>query len=244
MRLRQFNQQGIEAFRRFLAECRQTPATLVPTALLEDDSMTELVRPSIEVAPRQFANKREAAEYLTALLAPLPAHEVEANAGLWTWLTLFYFEGVCPASDNRRIVKNDYRYIYEPNNTRHYYRHLLCIAWRILQIAPVYNRLFLVGPVSKLEKSTEEVMKRLFLTRIPCIFEVIDRLYWDPVTGRQRRRIVDTKPQRGDLRHRLPAMIRQLEKTYDLQSLSADQLIELLGSEFQPPQAEPMALAS
>jgi hypothetical protein len=32
--------------------------------------------------------------------------------------------------------------------------------------------------------------------------------------------------------HRFPIRIRQLEKTYDLVSLTADQLIELLGDEF------------
>jgi len=37
----------------------------------------------------------------------------------------------------------------------------------------------------------------------------------------------------GDLRHRLPIRVRQLERTYDLFSLSADQLIELLGAEFR-----------
>ena len=33
--------------------------------------------------------------------------------------------------------------------------------------------------------------------------------------------------------HRFPIRIRQLEKTYDLVSLTADQLIELLGDEFR-----------
>ena len=33
--------------------------------------------------------------------------------------------------------------------------------------------------------------------------------------------------------HRFTIRIRQLEKTYDLQSLTADQLIELLGNEFK-----------
>ncbi len=37
----------------------------------------------------------------------------------------------------------------------------------------------------------------------------------------------------GDLRNRFPIRIRQLKKTYDLLSLNADQLIELLGDEFQ-----------
>jgi len=36
----------------------------------------------------------------------------------------------------------------------------------------------------------------------------------------------------GDLRNRFPIKVRQLEKTYDLFTLNADQLIDLLGAEF------------
>lgn len=77
-------------------------------------------------------------------------------------------------------------------------------------------------------------MKRLYLTRIPCFFEVLDRIYWEPELGRSRKGVVDAvRVTAGDLSHRLPLRIRQLEKTYDLQSLTADALIELLGDEFR-----------
>ena len=82
-------------------------------------------------------------------------------------------------------------------------------------------------PVARdfVDKVTERVMSRLYLTRIPCIFEVLDRLYWDPARGRQRRGITPTDVRPGDLNHRFPLGIRQLEMTYDLMSLTADQLI-------------------
>jgi hypothetical protein len=77
-------------------------------------------------------------------------------------------------------------------------------------------------------------MKRLFLTRIPCFFELLEKIYLDPETNRTRKGMVDTtRITPGDLTHRLPTRIRQLEKTYDLHSLSTDQLLELLGPEFR-----------
>ncbi|MFH1923831.1 MAG: hypothetical protein ABIP48_28565, partial [Planctomycetota bacterium] len=165
---------------------------------------------------------------------PLPEHEVAENAGLWTWLTLLFFDDVCPAQKGHRTVKNDYCYVFEPKNARHFYRHLLFIAWKVQSIAPNHSRLFLNNSVASLDKITTEVMKRLYLTRIPCIFEVLDRLYWDEETGKARRGIVTpSRVKPGDLMHRLPIRIRQLEKTYDLVSLSADQMLELLGEEFQ-----------
>ena len=147
---------------------------------------------------------------------------------------LFYFEQVCPTVNGARNVRNDYTYIYLPGESRYFYRHLLFVAWYMLHLAPAHNRLFLSGPVSRLDTVTREVAQRLYLTRLPGLFELLDRLYWDPQTQRPKRGVVGSSTTaRGDLVHRLPIRIRQLEKTYDLQSLDADQLLELLGEEFQ-----------
>lgn len=235
MIVRQFRESGMDAFRAFLGQARQESTTPLPLHLLEDNAFSEAIVPIVRVDPQNFATRREAAEYLQRILAPLPEHEVTLNAGLWTWLSLFYFDQVCPIRKGKRtLTKNDYTYVFEPKNSRHYYRHLLFTAWRVLQVAPVHNRLFLDTSLASLDKVTTEVMKRLFLIRIPCIFEVLDRLYWDEQRGRSRRNIVDMSTiHPGDLVHRLPIRIRQLEKTYDLHVLSADQLLDLLGDEFR-----------
>ncbi|MCH8148407.1 MAG: hypothetical protein IH987_10500 [Planctomycetes bacterium] len=232
MKLRRFNSDGIHEFRKFLEKCRSHPNTEVPVGLLEHRLFTEIVTPEIQIAAEPFKLKGDAARYLNPVLKPLLAAEVEKDAGLWTWLTLLFFDSVCPFQDDKRIVKNDYRYIFEPNNVRHVYRHLLFISWRVLQLAPFHNRLFLKSRLSTYDSVTIDIMKRLYLTRIPCIFEVLDRLYWDESKGRPRRGITGSIASAGDLTHRFPLRIRQLEMTYDLMSLTADQLIELLGDEF------------
>jgi hypothetical protein len=231
--VRRFNQSGIAEFRQFLATCRQSPATGLPRGILEENALTETIKPAIQIEPRKFATRRDAASYLRKALSPLPEQEVAEDAGLWSWLSLFYFDEICPANNCRGSVKNDYSYIFEPKNQRHFYRHLLFIGWHVLRVTEKHNRLFLDQPLSSLDKVTSEVMKRLFLTRIPCVFEVLDRIYWDAKRGRIRRGVTDfgnVKP--GDLVHRFPIRVRQLEKTYDLLTLKADQLIELLGEEF------------
>jgi hypothetical protein len=235
MILREFNPAGIAAFKAFLAECRENPRSAAPMTLLLDERMTEVVKPRTNVEAQHFTLRREAADYLRRLLAPLPEDEVAENPGLWSWLSLCYFDQVCPLRGGRRTVKNDYSYVFDAKNTRNFYRHLLFISWYAAHIASPHDRLFMSAPVSSLDKVTSEVMKRLYLTRIPCIFEVLDRLYWDEDRGRGRVGIVDPRTTKaGDLTHRFPIRMRQLEKTYDLFSLTADQLIELLGAEFQP----------
>ena len=229
-----FNNKGVDRFREYLRLAREDATASVQWDLLQDPSLTEEVNPPAEVDAISFQTKREAATYLHKLLREIPKQTVIEDQGLWTWLSLYFFDSICPKRDGKRTIRNDYTYIYEPKNTRHFYRHLLFISWRILDIAPINNQLLLDRSVASLDKISSEIMKRLYLTRIPCFFELVEKIYRDPKTNRARKGIVDTtRINRGDLSHRLPTCIRQLEKTYDLHSLTADQLLDLLGPEFQ-----------
>jgi hypothetical protein len=232
MKLRRFNEAGIKAFREQLAVLRTNPDRDPPNDLLEHRELTEIVSPEISIALEHFQTKGDASRYLSAVLSKLVPEEVAVDAGLWTWLSCFFFDSVCPVVHGKRSVKNDYHYIFEPRNMRHFYRHLLFVSWQILRLAPRHNRLFLRSRVDVRDQLTTEVMKRLFVTRLPCVFEVFDRLYWDEHKNRPRKGATSSKPSPGNLAHRFPMRIRQLEKTFDLMSLNADQLLELLGEEF------------
>lgn len=230
--VRSFNKSGLRAFEEFLSLRRDGLLHVDASDLLNDVSLTDPL--AVNVEPREFATRRSAAEYLHFKLADIPAEKLRKDAGLWSWLSLFYFDQVCPEIDGERKIRNDYTYIFKPDESRYYYRHLLFIAWYVLQVAPHHNRLFLDQSVYRLDKYTSEVFKRLYVTRVPCAFEVLERLYWDGETNAPRKRMVSPgKIVAGNLMHRFPTRIRQLEKTYDLLSLTADQLIELLGQEFK-----------
>lgn len=237
--LRAFNDDGIEAFRAELAGVRNGQTDDPSRELLYDPRLTSPWKPEVKVTPRRFVQRRDAADYFHDVLSEIPAESLRKSAGLWTWLSLYYFDEICPKSSSGRTVRNDYTYIYMPEESHYFYRHLLFVAWYLQHLAPTHNRLFLEMPIHRLDKFTEGVTKRLYLTRIPCLFEVLDRLYWDEHTGRPRKGVVSPgKVTAGDLVHRFPVRIRQLEKTYDLQSLDADQLMRLLGEEFQQLAAE------
>jgi hypothetical protein len=232
MKLRRFNEAGISAFRDELAQLRANPERDPNLQLIEHRGLTEVVTPETPIEVNYLRTKGEAAHYLQAVLGKQRPEVLAPDAGLWTWLTCLFIDSVCPPINGRRSVKNDYFYVFEPRNSRHSYRHLLNVSWQILQLAPRHNTIFMRTRLDSLDGVTTEVMKRLFLTRIPCIFEVLERLYWDDVKRRPRSGISGNRPSAGNLRHRLPLRISQLEKTYDLMSVNADQLIELLGDEF------------
>jgi hypothetical protein len=232
--VRSFNESGLRAFEEYISLRRNGLLQVVAEDLLNDTSLTESLMVNVEIQPREFATRRSAAEYLHKQLADIPAEQLRKDAGLWSWLSLYYFNQVCPEIEGERKIRNDYTYIFKPDESRYYYRHLLFIAWNVFHVAPKHNRLFLDQSLYRLDKYTSEVFKRLYLTRVPCIFEVLERLYWDETTNAPRKRMVSPgKIIAGNLMHRFPTRIRQLEKTYDLLSLTSSQLIELLGQEFK-----------
>jgi len=231
--VKSFNKAGIAAFKDFLQSTRDGKNRQNPVELLDDSGLIQVGYEDVTVESRSFASRRDAAEYFHQRFKLIPSVELRNDAGLWTWLSLFYFDQICPEIDGERKVRNDYTYIFMPDQSLYFYRHLLFVAWYAKYVSPMHNRLFLDTTIYQLDRFTEEVFKRLYLTRIECVFEVLDRLYWDHATNRPRKGVnTPRKVIAGDLIHRFPARIRQLEKTYDLMSLSADQLLELLGEEF------------
>ena len=126
MKLRRFNSDGITAFRDYRARLVIEPILPPPVQLLEDAAYTEVVADT-EVPSRAFATRLEAGRFFEGLLDAANILSPERDQGLWAWLTLFYFDEVCPPDANgRRDPKTDEaRLIPSLDNYQRFYRHLL-----------------------------------------------------------------------------------------------------------------------
>src|SRR4051794_31884594 len=96
--VRQLTEAGIAAFRQYLEGLSAGTTGPPPTHLLTAEEMSAPLGADVEVECRAFTSKRDAAEYLVSRLAGLDRAEVDNNGGLWSWLSLFYFDQVCPPS--------------------------------------------------------------------------------------------------------------------------------------------------
>ena len=235
MQLRRFNVAGLDRFKAFLAAARVDGAANVPWEVLEDDVLTEPMDALVQLDRPGFRTKREMVTYLRDRLQVLPERGLMRDAGLWTWLAMFYFDDLCPVQDGKRKVLSDWYYIYMVDQMLYWYRHLIVNPYEIYSRAQGFDEAFLTGPPSVLGGFSENTMRSLYVTRIDCIWEVMQRLYFDPRRGTVKPGVAKTSgsPKAGDL-SRLGRRIRQLEKTYDLQSLNADRFLALLGDEFKP----------
>ncbi len=235
MKIRRFNEVGIARFRSYLADLRQMPSLPPPWEMLGDAALTTLVPEAIELERPGFVLKRDAAVYLHGKLKPLLGQNLFKDSGIWTWLSLYYFDDVCPAANAVRAPSNDAHYVLEADEAWRYYKHLLATPVRILDISPVHHKVLLLSPLPVLGQIMERMAARLYLLRIPCVPEVIDRLYFDEEKRKPKRGIAgnNRSPRAGDLANRFPIRMKQLQLTHDANALSADQLLALLGREFE-----------
>jgi len=223
--------EGIDEFRAYLAGLRDDPRLPVPRHLIEDPRKSRAIPAAPRINLQPLTTKRQAATLLVELLSQVEITAISKDVGLWSWLGLVFFDSLCPESNGTRNVRADAHYILDVDHRR-IYRHLLRTPFELLRAIPVFNRIFLDQPVSVHGELIEQIAGgRLYVIRAPSIAETVERLYFDSQTGGPKRGATSER-RKGNLRSRLPIRVAQLQLTYDVEGMTADQLIEALGDEF------------
>jgi hypothetical protein len=243
--LRRFKDAGIAEFVRRIETLRAGGQAEIDDALVTDPSLTEPIVPEVLMERPAFTTKRDAGAYLSEHTRAARAVHGDDDRGLWTWVSAWHWDAVCPVRDDgRRKVLNPYHYVLGYGHAQNSKQHLIRAAVFIWDAWPT-NKLLLDSPPWSLTQVVQDVTTRLLLARLRGIGGLVDLLYRDPMTGRAKSGTSDPRAVRpGDLRHRLPARIRQLEVTHDLTNLTAEQLLNLLGDEFRQWAVVPTAPAS
>lgn len=270
MTLRAFTEEGVRRFEDYILELRKGTQVPFPEDVLEGP-FTIPISSSIKVVPGALPeDKYEAAHYLHTLLKPLSSAKLkEHSRGIWTWLAAFYFDSIRPPKGNAP-PSAPYHYIYEQGWARRY-RHLLAFPHELYNLYGVDQgsgtenvRLFLNGSVRVLGGVIEQLASRQEIVTSRAVLQALTELYWDPdreapKTGittddrdRSKRKKTKRQVRPRKSKPRLPGaggVVRfvkvfwQLHLTYDFYSLNADQILELLPSEFDRYRTSPIALA-
>jgi hypothetical protein len=230
--VRKLTETGLVQFRAHLEQLSAGAVELPPAHLLDDQEHSEALRGCAEVENIVFASKQAAAEYLTQQLAALDRSEVDHNVGLWSWLSLFYFDQVGPSTTGGRREPGQIERHIPSLHAWTYYRHLLAGPCRLLHLHGPNARLFLHGPLHKHGDFSEQLASRMELITNGRLIEAVNRLYFSPdADGGQPKRGAATRTRHGNVR-RLVAVIQQFDLTYDLYAMTADQILALLPPEF------------
>ena len=228
--IRAFNELGIEQFRSFLEEARQGDINPFPENILISGYHTDISMPSIVVESRNFTLKADLVSYVFTQMQPAGAIQFY-NKGLWTWLTAFYFESICPVKNGKRKVQEDAKYILNTEHYGRYYRHLIAAPVRLFSELKDLSKIYLAGSPDKHGDLMEQLASRQEIARCHGIIEAVSTLYWDE-KNQKIKRGARNKSGLGVIRRFARDIIPQFQMTYDLNSMSRDDILKLLPSEF------------
>jgi hypothetical protein len=231
--LRRFTEDGLARVHARLDEI-QVGERLDAADLLDDDEITEAMGERIEVRFSPAGSRRDAAEQLHPMIewAKTQDHEIERDRGLWTWLAVFAMDDLAPVVDGRRKLGERARWVLDAENWQRYYRHLLAGPYSIYSLYsenPNVAQALLANPVRTPGDVVEQIASRQDLVRAAGVMEATSRLYVG--ANGELKRGAAGKDSPGSAR-RLAEVLQQLDLTYDLQSLDAERVLQLLPQEF------------
>lgn len=234
MEIRRFTDKGIELFRAYLSELREGLTSPPPYHLLNGPETSEPARGEGQIEQHRFHTRLELARYLDNALSGLGNDSLEMDVHLWSWLSLFYFDQVCPAEKNGvRRPGRDYRHILEPGYP-YGHRHLICGSYLVYSTYGLHeelSRLLLCTPLPIENKFHHELAVRQNFITNRGILEAAHKLYFDESTNKPKRGATVKKKIPGTL-YRFIDVIQQYDLTYDLYSMSGEEVLDLLPPEF------------
>jgi len=232
-RLRRLNDEGMTRMATFLESLKSDAPEPYPSAILSEPATSEAVSATVEVEQRSFPRRFEAADYLYRRFNAAGLDSPERDKGLWAWLALFWFDQLCPRDKHDKRKPGEIaRWIPQLDNAQRYYRHLLLGSYLVYTL---YSNdidaamALLEQPLDKPGDVVEQLGSRPQLVTCPAAIGAATRLYCNP-DGGLRRGAGGKGP--GSPR-RLADILMQFDLTYDLHTLCADDLLDLLPREFR-----------
>ena len=206
-----------------------------PRALLTDETCSvQSALGDVGVEPRNFASRRDFADYIDNRFLAAGVFVDADEPGMWEWLSLFYFDEVCPPDKQGfRRPGAEGRHLLRDPDARRRHRHLLrspYLLYRKYGGGPNGELDLLLGyalPVHGV--AATHIGERFRLSSSPGALVAASRLYFDRVTQKPKRGYSDEK---NGLRAYC-RFVNNLPECFDLSSLSADTVIGMLPREFE-----------
>jgi hypothetical protein len=233
VKLLRLTSAGIAEMNGWLDAIHGQPPLAVPAEFFVAGRLAEQTGYGSEIEPREFSSRFEWAEYINQKLSGVPDSRLQADTGLWSWLTLVYFDLVAPPSSTQRKLGQRARYVPTGTDFRTYYRHLLAGPWQIFAAHrddPDRTRATLAGKVDKPGELYEQLASRMELATSATVQATAKVLYLDSSTGRLKRGAGGQGP--GSPR-RLADTLMQFDRTFDIYAMPVSALVKLLPREFE-----------
>jgi hypothetical protein len=228
--LRCLSNDGIDRFREYIQAVKENP--YAPRPDLNIEPYSDEFQPRMEIHETKiFSTRLELAEYLKNSFeeSGIERNVLIGKNDLWSWLAYLWFDQLCPVKNGIRKVRETAKYICSSHYTD-YYRHLVAAPYIIYELHGSNSKLFLHNPLYEHNDFIEQFASKQYIISNKNLIEVAHRLYWDEVT-KQPKTSAQSKKRSGN-HIRLKKVFDQLELTYDIYSMTGDEIIDILPEEF------------
>lgn len=232
----QLTTEGIAEAQRFLARLRERPDgnREPPPMLLYRQPYSRPFSERIVIERRGFRNRREAGAYLSPLLAPV-RHRITDDAGVWSWLGMFYFPEIAGALEGRSrdialeafVFSDDESTTEKRRSYQRRYRHLLRGSWLLWERHREDAGFLLDEDITTFTDLADRVFSDFRVFNSAGVVPLAIRLYAE---GEQLKERYSRSP--GGLRHLL-RVLPQLELTHDVYGMAPDALLDVLPDDFR-----------
>jgi hypothetical protein len=226
--------EGLSMFTNHLEEIKQRIQDRLPHDFITDNAYSVELADDIKIEIKYFENKSDFIIYLYPYVKRIRIDNLYYRSTLWSWLAAAFFDTLCPQlEDGSRKVESIDRYILNTNQWNRYYRHLIASPLRLYHEVNNDNlsKIYLYGKASRHGDILEQLASRQELATVKGILEAVLMLYWD--TDKNRPKIGATNRNKiGNLRRFTGSIMPQFQMTYDLNSMSGKDILNLLPREF------------
>ena len=229
MKLRKLNEKGVEVFRDYINDLRSGADQNIPNYLLDSDEYSEDTQLDLEITKPEFKSRLEMGVYLVDLFNGLNITPYIGDVGFWSWLALYWFEQLCSEKEGKLNPSMEYNYILS-KNFRHRPRHAVYMTWQLVSRYGANAAFMLCKDMSTRGEITEQMMARQENLSSEGVMKLANDLYYDAETGLFKRGAAARKSAGCVARY--IAWLDQIKMTYDVFSISADDLKSLLPAEF------------
>ena len=232
---RRFNRAGLSLFGEYVsATTRDDPP---PRHLLFDPRYTDELPIELQVEPLPTDSKYDLGHsIITGVEKNADVARLLADPQVWPWLSLYHSARTMPVRDGRRFIGKPHRHVITNSSDwakyDHGHRHLVRGAVQCVHYFGIYARVLLAdaGSASKAEENILSRKSGYPLAYMRNAVEAYYDIYYDPDTGRASRGANSTA--RGGIIH-FVRCLAQLDVNYDIVSLPAAKLLELLPPDFR-----------
>jgi len=233
VKLRKLNRLGIEKFGDYIDSLRNPSGNQVPPPiyLLDSQETSEALPWDVDLEQKSFGNSYELGQYLVPLLGQCDQRKINFDQGLWSWLALFFFDQLCPTGSDgvRKPGRHNYPYILSADR-RHQYRHAVRTPYLFVREHGEIVFFMFCNPVHIWGDITEQLTARQYFLGCRGVIEAAGYLYYDRLRNAPKIGAT-TKNKPGTVR-RFAMVLKQFELTYDLFSITGQQVLEILPREF------------